>query len=375
MEKIKEFYLELIKDDEFKARLAQFRQENGDDYEKIIEKLVLPQAKKMGYDFTKEDLLAYENENGENGLSDEELLNVAGGSMAQVTAIALATMMSLSSAAALLGGNQSASKQAMSSASPETSYTQMFEAETQDDGKEQENQDFNSVSADGEKLEIKNGITEETQKENEINNLSEKIVTSETKEKNEIDNSSEKIGISETKEENATSQKPTAIKGEKEKKVEGEDGHLGELFDQKDKGVNSKKEISLYSLTKQMQELVKSTKEDCDTVHKEAESYIKEANTALKNGKVSQTILNNLNIAEPKVKNTISKLNEAIGRLKETIGSFENKVLTKKEKKAIQEFRRLLADLESRLEKTQGLSGRVELYQSRLQSELSDAKL
>ena len=79
MEKIKDFYLELAKDDHFKAKLREFIQKNGSDYENIIENLILPQAKKMGYNFTKEDLIAYEKENKSNVLTDDDLLNVAGG--------------------------------------------------------------------------------------------------------------------------------------------------------------------------------------------------------------------------------------------------------------------------------------------------------
>jgi len=138
MEEIRKFYLELAKSEKFKASLAQFRKKNGDDYEKIIEKLILPQAKKMGYNFTKGDLLSYEEKNKSDGLSDEDLLNVAGGvwGMPQFAAITLGAIMSLSAAGGVvtnfLGGSKGDS-QAMSAAPPTTSYTQTLDDEDTDE--------------------------------------------------------------------------------------------------------------------------------------------------------------------------------------------------------------------------------------------------
>lgn len=89
MQEIKKFYLELSKDEEFKVKLKDFTKKNGSDYEKMIEKLILPQAQKMGYNFTKEDLLAYEEENNAKVLNGE-LADVSGGKNRAMVATATA---------------------------------------------------------------------------------------------------------------------------------------------------------------------------------------------------------------------------------------------------------------------------------------------
>ena len=164
MEKIKNFYLELAKSEEFKEKLAKFRQENDDDFEKIIEKLILPQAVKMGYNFTKEDLLSYEKENESDSLSDDDLINVAGGfAIPQLAAITLGALMSLSAAGGAVNnflGSAKANDQAISLSSPKTSYTQMLDQvkldETQEnqDEKEQENLNINNFNYNKENDEI-----------------------------------------------------------------------------------------------------------------------------------------------------------------------------------------------------------------------------
>ena len=184
MEKIKEFYSELVKNDEFKTKLTQFRQENGDDYEKIIENVVLPQAKKMGYNFTKQDLLSYEEKNESGSLSDEELLNVAGGFafFPQLAAITLGAIMSLTGASNsvtnFLGGQKSIS------AAPKTSISQQLNEETPDKTPTDQIVENNIQNATG-TPEVSANESIEVNQENDNNDNIEDITKKENNEQNE----------------------------------------------------------------------------------------------------------------------------------------------------------------------------------------------
>ena len=187
MEKIKEFYLKLAKSDEFKSKLAQFRQENGDDYENIIENVVLPQAKKMGYNFTKEDLLSYEEKNGSGSLSDDELLDVAGGfGLPQIATVTLGAIMSLSAAGSAMSnfiGGQNTESPSISAA-PATSISQQLNEETPDKTPTDQIVENNIQNANG-TPEVSANESIEVNQENDNNDNIEDITKKENNEQNE----------------------------------------------------------------------------------------------------------------------------------------------------------------------------------------------
>lgn len=69
--KVIEFYSKAVKDEQFVKSLEKFRTENSTEKAEAIGKVVLPYAKKLGYSFTKDELL--------NSLTEKELSQIAGG--------------------------------------------------------------------------------------------------------------------------------------------------------------------------------------------------------------------------------------------------------------------------------------------------------
>ena len=86
-EKIKEFYAKLANDDEFKIKLAKLNFKNKEELsfekiQKIIKEVILPLSKKLGYNFSQEDLLSFEKmrtSSSKEKLTSKELESVSGG--------------------------------------------------------------------------------------------------------------------------------------------------------------------------------------------------------------------------------------------------------------------------------------------------------
>lgn len=319
MEKIKSFYLELIKDDEFKAKLAQFRQKNGDDYEKIIEKVILPEAKKRGYNFTKEELLTYENESGENGLSDEELLDVAGGfGKNQMVALSLGAIMGLSAIGAAtsnLFGGQNTENQSVFAPKPDTSTSQMADVETPNktlDKKEQKNQE-NSIGNVGSRSQIgqlKGNTIEETQKATEV--------------------------AQESKNEKGTEQTAPVVQAEK---VEEETQVI--------QAEKNEKQVQLW-LYKNTVKKAGIAKENYNKVCREAENL---------DGK-------NLQELTDKLSNAKKGLEEAKVELNKAKESLKSKALVRHADKKVLEINRLLNVIDEGIENSTKLLTRIELKQN-----------
>ena len=134
MEEIKKFYSELIKDDKFKTKLYDFIQKNGNCSEKIIEELILPQSQNMGYNFTKDQLISYEKNNKTESLSNEDLINIAGGfGLSPIFAsITLGSLVALSSAFTTGSGYFNFSNSTKNAPAETTSYSRLVSKEGQE---------------------------------------------------------------------------------------------------------------------------------------------------------------------------------------------------------------------------------------------------
>ncbi len=87
-EQIQEFFTKVAQDEGFKAEVLKFKEEmeakklNEQDVQKFVGKVLLPKAKKLGYDFSEKDLADFGNSQGManlDKLSLEEMKNVSGG--------------------------------------------------------------------------------------------------------------------------------------------------------------------------------------------------------------------------------------------------------------------------------------------------------
>ncbi len=87
-EQIQEFFTKVAQDESFKAEVLKFKEEmeakklNEQDVQKFVGKVLLPKAKKLGYDFSEKDLADFGNSQGMTNLdklSPEDLENVSGG--------------------------------------------------------------------------------------------------------------------------------------------------------------------------------------------------------------------------------------------------------------------------------------------------------
>ncbi len=99
---IQEFFTNVINDESFKAEVLRLKEEldakklNEQDVQKFVGKVLLPKAKKLGYDFTCEQLLNYGQEAAEM-LDDEMLEHITGGmgGFSKLAGIVSLTMMGL----------------------------------------------------------------------------------------------------------------------------------------------------------------------------------------------------------------------------------------------------------------------------------------
>ncbi len=87
-EQIQEFFTKVAQDERFKAEVLKFKEEreakklNEQDVQKFVEKVLLPKAKKLGYNFSEKDLADFGNSQelaNLDKLSLEDLENVSGG--------------------------------------------------------------------------------------------------------------------------------------------------------------------------------------------------------------------------------------------------------------------------------------------------------
>lgn len=373
MEEIKKFYIELSKDEKFKVKLEDFIKKNGNDYEMIIEKLVLPQARKMGYDFTKESLLAYEKGNTSKGLSDEELLNVAGGfGQRQIAAFSLGAILAISGAVGIANnffGGQSADAPSKSVAAIDLdgSDDQMSEIETQE--KTFEGKGQTRFGTGGGSIVVFKA--EDTQAEPNITLKEEESKENLTEAKENIEDNTNKKN---KQSEEILSQ---VTKEDDEESVEMQEP---EVTDEEVEDVKTEKEIRLDVLRKQIESLVKSTKKDDDELHQKFKGYEKQAldvldkevHAVLRNEDIPQDLLDNLTTTEEEVQTTITELEKTIGELEKAISRFDNKELKNKERKALVFFKGELEGLKYRLRNTKGLKGSIELYKKRVQEVISE---
>ncbi len=102
-EQIQEFFTKVAQDESFKAEILKLKEEmeakklNEQDVQKFVGKVLLPKAKKLGYDFSEKDLSDFGNSQEFANLAKlslEEMENVSGGSFAATLGTIVYTLMS-----------------------------------------------------------------------------------------------------------------------------------------------------------------------------------------------------------------------------------------------------------------------------------------